>query len=114
MSYTTPPLFGDWDPDDALDHEPALRALKFRIFGTGEHEALLKERAQRTHPNVEFFGFSTDIGRELSESDLLLHLCPQEPFGLAILEAMSAGVPVLVPNQGGRCARREWANRVSI
>ena len=23
MSYETPSLFGDWEPDDAIDHEPA-------------------------------------------------------------------------------------------
>ena len=37
----------------------------------------------------------------LAASDLLLHLCPAEPFGLAILEAMAAGVPVMVPSSGG-------------
>jgi len=37
----------------------------------------------------------------LAQSDLLVHLCPEEPFGLAILEAMAAGVPVLVPDRGG-------------
>jgi len=30
-----------------------------------------------------------------------VHLCPVEPFGLAILEAMAAKVPVLLPDQGG-------------
>ena len=33
--------------------------------------------------------------------DCLVHLCPVEPFGLAILEAMAADLPVLVANSGG-------------
>jgi glycosyltransferase involved in cell wall biosynthesis len=31
----------------------------------------------------------------------LLHTCPEEPFGLVMLEAFAAGVPVLVPGSGG-------------
>jgi glycosyltransferase involved in cell wall biosynthesis len=41
------------------------------------------------------------VAAALADSDLLLHLCPVEPFGLAILEAMAAGLPVLVPDAGG-------------
>ena len=37
----------------------------------------------------------------LARADLLLHTCPEEPFGLVLLEAFAAGVPVLVPNSGG-------------
>ena len=33
--------------------------------------------------------------------DLLVHTCAEEPFGLVVLEAFAAGVPVLVPNAGG-------------
>src|SRR5262249_22180642 len=50
---------------------------------------------------VQFQGFSTSVAEELASSDLLVHLCPVEPFGLAILEAMAARVPVLVPDSGG-------------
>ena len=30
-----------------------------------------------------------------------MHTCPEEPFGLVVLEAMAADVPVLVPDRGG-------------
>jgi glycosyltransferase involved in cell wall biosynthesis len=30
-----------------------------------------------------------------------VHTCPSEAFGLAIVEGMAAGVPVLVPDAGG-------------
>jgi glycosyltransferase involved in cell wall biosynthesis len=86
---------------DALDLAPALGELEFDIYGSGSDEQLLRSRALTTHPNVHFRGFDSDIPGRVSESDLLLHLCPEEPFGLAILEAMAARVPVLVPDSGG-------------
>src|SRR5579883_1664469 len=86
---------------DAIESEPALRRIEFRIFGTGWQLEELRARAARSCPRVEFAGFRADVDRELAEADLLVHLCPAEPFGLAILEAMAAGVPVLAPNSGG-------------
>lgn len=86
---------------DALDREPSLSQVCVRVLGTGWDLESLRERAKASHPNVTFAGFVSDIESELAESDLLIHLCPAEPFGLAIVEAMAANVPVLVPDQGG-------------
>ncbi|QJD30386.1 glycosyltransferase family 4 protein [Methylococcus geothermalis] len=86
---------------DCLDQHPAVKGLNFRIYGTGWDLDALRARAQKDHPNVVFEGFSDRIPQALARSDLLLHLCPCEPFGLAILEAMAAGIPVLVPDSGG-------------
>jgi len=86
---------------DALDCEPALANLEFRILGTGWDLDTFRERVKDQHPNVNFVGFSEQVAEELTASDLLLHCCPEEPFGLAILEAMAARVPVLLPNAGG-------------
>jgi glycosyltransferase involved in cell wall biosynthesis len=86
---------------DVLDQEPALNSLQVRVLGTGWDLETLRARAKQTHPNVTFVGFVNDIESELASSDLLIHLCPAEPFGLAIIEAMAADVPVLVPDRGG-------------
>ena len=86
---------------DALDLEPSLRAVEFAIYGSGSDEQLLRARALAKHPNVRFMGFRRDLPEQIASADLLLHLCPEEPFGLAILEAMAAEVPVLVPDAGG-------------
>jgi glycosyltransferase involved in cell wall biosynthesis len=86
---------------DALGLEPALRDLQFEIYGSGSDEAILRARALNGHPNVKFMGFSPFVPEEMANADMLLHLCPEEPFGLAILEAMAAAVPVMVPNSGG-------------
>jgi glycosyltransferase involved in cell wall biosynthesis len=86
---------------DALDRHPRLGRLSFRVLGTGWDLDSLRARAAERHRNVAFEGFCPNVAVELAQSDLLLHLCPVEPFGLAILEAMAAGVPVLVPDRGG-------------
>lgn len=85
---------------DALDAEPALGALHFDIYGSGEELHALRQRAMR-HANVTLHGFVPDAASALSRADLLLHTCPEEPFGLVLLEAFAAGVPVLVANAGG-------------
>jgi glycosyltransferase involved in cell wall biosynthesis len=85
----------------ALEQTPALHDLQFEIFGTGWDEAVLRQRAMDASLPVRFIGFCSTVPQALACSDLLLHTCPQEPFGLAILEAMRAGVPVLVPDTGG-------------
>lgn len=85
---------------DALDREPALHALRFDVYGSGEEAEMLARRASR-YPCVHLHGFVPDAATRLGEADLLLHTCPEEPFGLVLLEAFSAGVPVLVPNAGG-------------
>jgi len=84
-----------------LEQRPELRNMRVRLFGRGDDEAALKERARRSELNVVFEGFSTQVDKALAESDLLIHLCGEEPFGLAVLEAMAAHVPVLVPDSGG-------------
>ncbi|HZT33958.1 MAG TPA: glycosyltransferase family 4 protein [Bryobacteraceae bacterium] len=86
---------------EALERSPVLRRLPVRIFGTGWEQEMLKYRAAKSLPCVEFAGFRPDLEGELAGADLLAHMCPVEPFGLAILEAMAADIPVLVPDRGG-------------
>jgi len=86
---------------DALACEPSLAALAIDVYGTGSDFDALRARAEHHHPNVNFRGFVADIPGMLARSDLLVHLCPEEPFGLAVIEAMAAGIPVLVPDRGG-------------
>ena len=86
---------------EALDREKDLQDLQVRVLGTGWELETLRARAKRNNPNVAFPGFVSDIENELARADLLVHLCPAEPFGLAILESIAANVPVAVPDQGG-------------
>jgi len=36
-----------------------------------------------------------------ANADVFVHPNPREPFGIAPLEAMASGIPVVVPNRGG-------------
>ncbi|MES1258460.1 MAG: glycosyltransferase family 4 protein [Acidobacteriota bacterium] len=86
---------------DALERDPEAGRFEVRVFGTGWNAGALRQRVAASNLNVTFAGFQGNVDEALAESDLLVHLCPVEPFGLAIIEAMAAGVPVLAPDAGG-------------
>jgi len=51
---------------------------------------------------VEFLGFQPDIAEIYRQLDIVVHASTQpEPFGLAIVEAMACGKPVIVSQAGG-------------
>ena len=79
---------------------PAFAAFEFHIYGTGEDLDVLKARAAAL-PNVHFHGFVADVKDRLAAADLLVHLCPEEPFGLVILEAFLSKLVAIVPASGG-------------
>jgi glycosyltransferase involved in cell wall biosynthesis len=80
---------------------PELAQLPIEILGDGPDLPDLTRQAAQWHPNISFLGFRDDVPERYAHSDLLIHTCPTEPFGLVILEAMAAHVPVLVPDCGG-------------
>ena len=86
---------------DAVEQAPHLQCIEVRIFGTGWEFDALRRRSEQANLRVTFEGFSANVSQALAASDLMVHLCPVEPFGLVILEAFAAGVPVLVPDSGG-------------
>jgi glycosyltransferase involved in cell wall biosynthesis len=81
---------------------PGLRLL---ILGAtvpemrAEYEALAREGgiADRVH----FAGFQKDVRPFLEEFDLFVHPSFEEPFGLAIVEAMAMRKPVIACDSGG-------------
>jgi glycosyltransferase involved in cell wall biosynthesis len=87
---------------DALDRGPKeLAEISFTVYGIGSETDRLKQRAAATHPNVHFPGYSGNVPNQMAGADLLVHTCPVEPFGLVILEAMAANLPVLVADGAG-------------
>ncbi|HEY4031877.1 MAG TPA: glycosyltransferase [Caulobacteraceae bacterium] len=58
----------------------------------------------RPHPQVIGLGYVRDskqLARLIASCDAFVHANDQEPFGLIVLEAMAAGLPVVGPGVGG-------------
>lgn len=58
----------------------------------------------RPHPQVIGLGYVRDskqLARLIASCDAFVHANDQEPFGLIVLEAMAAGLPVVGPSTGG-------------
>lgn len=50
---------------------------------------------------IEFKGYVSEVGQEMKGAGLLLHVRPDEPFGIVVTEAMAAGLPVVAPRAAG-------------
>lgn len=76
---------------------------KLMLVGDGPE----KEKAERLamelgiYDKIIFFGNSNEVNQILGYSDLFLLPSETESFGLAALEAMAVGVPVISSNTGG-------------
>ncbi|WP_394839539.1 glycosyltransferase [Pendulispora rubella] len=80
-----------------------LPAATLAVFGDGPERAAMQAQVAG-HDDVLFFGFVKDRNRlasVLASADLLIHGCPYETFGLGIAEAVSCGLPIVVPDEGG-------------
>jgi N-acetyl-alpha-D-glucosaminyl L-malate synthase BshA len=76
---------------------------KLMLIGEGPEREHLEYRCQELgiSDKVIFFGKSNEIEKILRFSDLFLLPSQTESFGLAALEAMASGVPVISSNTGG-------------
>ena len=85
-----------------------------RIVGDGsQRPALERWAAAERVQSVRFVGWVEDVQEEFAAAGMLLASAPAEPFGLGVLEAMAAGVPVVACASGGHletvCRLREAA-----
>lgn len=73
-----------------------------RVVGpsVGQQERV-RELAAACGDDVELVGWSDDVYADLARADLLLMPSRKEGFGLAGLQALSCGVPVLVSSRAG-------------
>lgn len=70
----------------------------------GQRSQFLSDAARRMPGRVEWLGYVRDrkeLARIYANCDVFLHPNPREPFGIAPLEAMASGLPVVVPDRGG-------------
>jgi alpha-1,6-mannosyltransferase len=70
------------------------------IAGDGE----MREKLRAADPRIRIIGHLPDrttVARVLNGADVFVHPNPREPFGIAPLEAMAAGLPLVAPRSGG-------------
>ena len=76
-----------------------LRLAGGPLDAAGERlEARLRELAP---PHVTFAGRVPDPVPALQEAGVLIHCADREPYGMALVEALACGVPVVAPAAGG-------------
>lgn len=91
----------------ALYCRDAANPRPLHIYGSGPLEATLRAQAaaERLDERVHFHGFvqAEEIATALHHSLVLLLPSIEEQFGFAALEALCAGVPVILSNNCGAC-----------
>lgn len=77
--------------------------LEAHLLGKGQEENRLRQKAADLGLSgvLEIHGFVADTAPFLSAAHVLVHTAPEEPFGLALLEAMAQGLAVIAPGSGG-------------
>lgn len=77
--------------------------LNFLIVGSGDEESKLKELSKEMdiYDKMNFIGFINPIDIVYSSIDMLLLTSDTEGTPRCVLEAMSAGIPVVATNVGG-------------
>lgn len=82
----------------------AAVSAELHIHGVGPLEPELREAAQHLGVRAVFRGFSTaaEMARAYAEADVFVLVSTYEPFGVAVREAVAAGLPLL-------CSRRVGA-----
>ncbi|MET0761536.1 MAG: glycosyltransferase [Thermoleophilaceae bacterium] len=96
-------------PDLALEIAARLPELRLRLagepIGTDGHALLAELRARAAESDlagrVELCGRLDDPVPALRQAAALLHCADREPYGLALVEALACGLPVVAPAAGG-------------
>lgn len=77
--------------------------VQYGLIGAGRQEQELKELAKKkgVAENVRFYGYQTDVRPYLMAADTLAFPTIREGLGMAALEALAMGVPVLASDNRG-------------
>jgi len=93
-------------------HEVLLKALRLvnpetpwqcLLVGDGTERTAIEDaaRAWGLDDRVQFLGSRSDVPDLLRQTDIFVLPSLWEPFGIAVLEAMAAGIPVIACRAGG-------------
>ncbi|WP_338811220.1 glycosyltransferase [Dermacoccus nishinomiyaensis] len=88
--------------DDAIRVVSNLPLVTLTIVGDGPDRGALEKMAAEIAPGrVTFAGLQSDVRPFVRDADVFLSTSAYEGFGIAALEAMSAGTPVVGPDLPG-------------
>jgi alpha-1,6-mannosyltransferase len=88
---------------DAFARVRTQQPVGLVVYGDGPLAPLVERWARRTE-GVFLAGYTRDraeLASVLASADALLHGSAAETFGIAVAEALWAGLPVVVPDRGG-------------
>lgn len=87
------------------DYDTEKHDYQLLIAGDGPQSEWLKNKLLKYAPgHFKFLGHikdKNDLATFYANADVFIHPNPREPFGIAPLEAMASGTPVVAPNSGG-------------
>ena len=93
-----------------LFHKSVDKTARLALVGAGPHRPWVERfvAANGLGEFVDIHGAQTHrrVGALLDEADVMVHLSPSETFGIATLEAIGAGLPVVSVRNGG--AENAW------
>jgi glycosyltransferase involved in cell wall biosynthesis len=83
-----------------VEQQPAVQVL---LFGKGREQERIQRRvrSEGLAQHVIFPGFRDDLPRWFGALDLLVHPASREGLGVALLQAASAGLPMVACDAGG-------------
>ncbi len=81
----------------------AGRGWRLEVAGDGQERSRLEglSASLGVADSVDFLGVRDDVGELQRRASILLAPRPDEPFGLSVVEAMAAGLPVVAAAGGG-------------
>jgi glycosyltransferase involved in cell wall biosynthesis len=92
----------DWKrPDLVLEAARAVNGAIVILLGEGPEDEHLRALARDLGVDLRLPGFRLDAVSLLPAFDIFVHPCPTDNQPLAVLEAMAAGLPVVVADEGG-------------
>ena len=99
---------------DSLARLSDVGRYRLLVIGDGPARASFESRARREFSGIVHV-WKTICDRSVLASivancDLFVHPNPREPFGIAPMEAMASGVPLVAPNAGGVLAYANDSN----
>ena len=77
--------------------------LRYLLCGEGSLRAALEQdvRSLGLEAEVHFAGFCPDVARVFAAADFFVHVPLWEGLGVAVIEALAAGLPVIASQVGG-------------